>query len=153
VPKKVLIYGIGNPGREDDGLGPRFVQALSEVMEIPGLNFESNYQLNIEDAYLVAQMDVVYFVDATMEKGAATPYGIRTLKPSAQLEFTTHAMDPRAVLSLCEELYGKKPEVFLVTLPGHGWEVSTELTSIATENLKRALAAFPGELRACMNSP
>ena len=50
---RILLLGFGNPGRQDDGLGPALVQAIEE-MEIPGVRAEADYQLNIEDAAIAS---------------------------------------------------------------------------------------------------
>jgi Ni,Fe-hydrogenase maturation factor len=51
--KKVLIYGYGNPGRRDDGLGIKMSELIahwSEAHHLEQIEVDSNYQLNIEDA-------------------------------------------------------------------------------------------------------
>ena len=53
MDRKILVYGYGNPGRQDDGLGVALVEELEQWVateKIPGLDFDSNYQLNAEDA-------------------------------------------------------------------------------------------------------
>ena len=62
-PMRVLVLGYGNPGRRDDGLGPRLAEELSR-MGLPGVDVDSAYQLQAEDAAAVADHDVVVFVDA-----------------------------------------------------------------------------------------
>ena len=54
----ILVYGYGNPGRGDDGLGPAFVEAL-ELLGATDLDCESDYQLAIEDAASLAKYDVL----------------------------------------------------------------------------------------------
>ena len=57
-PKRILIYAYGNPGRQDDGLGNKFVEEMAEWISddsITNIVLESNYQLNIEDAAAVAE--------------------------------------------------------------------------------------------------
>ncbi len=148
----ILIYGIGNPGRQDDGLGIAFIESIRPVAAENNWSLESNYQLNVEDAMTISAFDVVVFVDATRESNAASPFQWRRLLPKESLTFTTHAMSPETVLALSEELYGAKPKAFLLTIPGSAWEVSTELTAAAQKNLNIALAGFSKELSICMNS-
>ncbi|MFW5770323.1 MAG: Ni/Fe hydrogenase, partial [Spirochaetota bacterium] len=65
-----MIYGYGNPGRQDDGVGNAVVDELEGFIReryIPGVSFDSNYQLNIEDATVIYGKDLVIFVDATTE--------------------------------------------------------------------------------------
>ncbi len=70
MDKKILLYGYGNPGRQDDALGIRFIERMQVWVKEKGLDnifFDSNYQLNIEDADTISDYDIVYFVDASME--------------------------------------------------------------------------------------
>ena len=64
--KRALLYGYGNPGRRDDGLGPILIDRLEEK-GLPGVAMDSAYQLAIEDAAGIADYDVVVFVDAAVE--------------------------------------------------------------------------------------
>ena len=70
LEKTVLIYGYGNPGRQDDGLGNEFVEIMEKWIADEGIKnvfTDSNYQLNIEDADTISSKDIVVFVDATIE--------------------------------------------------------------------------------------
>jgi hydrogenase maturation protease len=139
-PKKILIYGYGNPGRQDDGLGYAFVKLLEESLAakpIPGLSLDCNYQLNIEDANLIADYDAVIFVDASQED--IEDYLITEVKPSeSRIEFSMHAVSVGFVLDLCIKMFGKSPRVFLLHIKGYEWNFNEELTLQAKQNLKLA---------------
>ena len=138
----ILIYGYGNPGRQDDGLGPALVDALENWLAAaprPGLDLDANYQLNAEDALAVANHDTVIFVDATADTDGA-PFSFRPLVPAAAIAFSTHALAPETVLALCRELYGKSPAAHLLAIRGQAWEPNASMTPAATANLAAALA-------------
>ena len=62
--KRVLIYGYGNPGRQDDGLGielTKMIQNWIDEHKLECMTTENNYQLNIEDAELMSEWDIVCF--------------------------------------------------------------------------------------------
>ena len=48
--RPLLIYGIGESGRQDDGLGPAVVEQLAAAGVPDGITLESGYQLVPEDA-------------------------------------------------------------------------------------------------------
>lgn len=132
---RLLFYGIGNIGREDDGLGLRLIEKL-EALSLPEhIQFESNYQLNIEDAMDISNFDGVIFVDASIEANAVAPFQIRELLPASDIAFSTHAMGMEAVLALCEQLYGKSPLAFVLTMPGYQWAIKDQLSPPAAANL------------------
>jgi hydrogenase maturation protease len=94
---RVLVLGYGNPGRQDDGLGPA-VAAGIEGLGWPNLTAFDNYQLNIENALDVAEHDIVWFVDAT--KTGPAPYAVRRLAPSSAFDFTSHLVRPETILAM-----------------------------------------------------
>jgi len=137
---KILWFGIGNPCRQDDGLGPRLIGALENRFK--KFDFESNYQLNAEDALLISGYDGVVFVDATVEPEAQAPFGIREVQPSNEIAFSTHEMSLGVVVALCAQLYQKTPKTYLLTLPGYSWEIGEELSPGASQNLQQTIDAI-----------
>lgn len=137
---RILIYGIGNPSRQDDALGIVFVEKLQEWVDrekLENISFDSNYQLNIEDAYDVSEKDVVVFVDASVEP--IDGFFFRQIFPGDSISISTHSMSPESVLSLSEELYGRKPSAFLLTIKGFSWELDAAMTDKARKNLNSAI--------------
>ena len=136
----VLVFGIGNCGRSDDGLGWAFLDRLQSIPEFRGI-IEYRYQLQVEDAALVAAAPQVVFVDA--HRGTL-PNGVdrRRCEPSADYQFSTHALPPRAVLSLCQDLYPRTPSAQLFMIEGRDWDLGTGLSAAAKSHLERALERF-----------
>ena len=135
----ILIYGFGNPGRQDDGLGPALVEELeawAQAEKISGVAFDSNYQLNAEDALAVAESREVVFVDAAKEGPA--PFEFRKLAPQKEISFSTHAMSPESVLALADELYGARPPAWLLAIRGESWEPNAAPTAAARFHLAAA---------------
>ncbi len=146
-----LVFGIGNSGRSDDGLGWAFLDRLQSMEEFRG-RVEYRYQLQVEDAALVAEAEQVVFVDAYRGE---LPGGIRWQAgaPSADFQFSTHALAPRAVLSLCRDLYPATPPALLLMIQGDTWELETGLSAAAESRLERALEAFRASLSAAEHEP
>ncbi|NQT65416.1 MAG: hydrogenase maturation protease [FCB group bacterium] len=143
MDKKILLYGYGNPGRQDDALGIRFIEEMQTWVEENGyknISFDSNYQLNIEDADTISGYDIVFFIDASME--SIKSFSITKVEQSnAQVEFTMHAISPGVVLSLCQQIYNKVPQTHLIHIKGFEWELEFDkgLTEKAEKNLQDAL--------------
>jgi hydrogenase maturation protease len=138
--QRLLIFGIGNPGRQDDGLGVRFVERLEQLALPSHVTLEANYQLCPEDALVLAANDVVLFVDTTVAPDAPDPYGLSPLAPATEISFSTHALSMGSLLALCTRLYDRSPVAFALALPGYSFEVNADLSERAEENLNRALA-------------
>ena len=140
VPR-VLIYGYGNPGRSDDGLGNAFVELASEWIlkeGIRNIDTDSNYQLNIEDAELIHHYDIVIFVDASCENEFDGFQFSRLQPASDSKQISTHSVTPSFVLHLSEEIYKAQPEAYLLRIKGYQWEFIEQLSDKADENLRKA---------------
>lgn len=138
---QILVYGYGNPGREDDGLGIELVRRLEEwakEIEFPEIAFDSNYQLNIEDAETIAERDMVIFADASTEE--IDDFIFTEVGAENNVTFTTHAASPGYIVKLCTDLFGKYPEVYLLHIKGYQWDFNEGLSEKAKDNLEKALA-------------
>ena len=148
---KILFYGYGNPGRQDDALGILFCDHLEKWVrenKIKEICFDSNYQLNIEDADTIAGYDLVFFVDASME--SVKEFTISEIEQSnAQVEFTMHAISPGVVLNLCSQIYSNRvPMCVLIHIKGFEWDLDFEkgLSKKAKNNLKLVLGFIKNEM-------
>jgi hydrogenase maturation protease len=150
---KVLVFGYGNPGRLDDGLGPAFVEAVA-ALGIDGVTADSNYQLQPEDALFVAEHDAVILVDAAVD--GPEPYAFTAIKPRAETSFTTHHMSPEGLMALACDTFGTRTEGYLLAIRGHEFdEFGERLSARAQENLAAALAFLRPRLegRSFRNAP
>ena len=138
--KKILVYGYGNPGREDDGLGVLLAQKTEQwAMEngFENITVETNYQLNIEDAEIVSNYDTVIFADASQEE--IDGFEFDRINPSdARVEFTMHAVSPSYIVYLCNDLFRKFPEAYLLHIKGYRWNFREGITKEAECNLEQA---------------
>lgn len=137
---KILVYGYGNPGRQDDGLGIFFSEEIEKWAAEKGyknIDCDSNYQLNAEDAVDVIEHEVTLFADAAHEQ--QEPFKIKKLKAGESIAFSTHALTPESVLAVCNELYSKNPDAWIITIKAEKWGVNEPMTQGAKGNLKAAL--------------
>ena len=136
----ILLFGIGNCGRSDDGLGWAFLDRIQQEAEFPG-QVEYRYQLQVEDAAMVSRADRVIFVDSYQ---GALPGGFQwaPCNPSREFEFTSHVLAPSADKDLCQDLYGKVPPAELVLLQGDCWDLDTSMSDAAQLRLENALETF-----------
>ncbi len=145
--KKNLIYGYGNPGRQDDGIGARFTELFEKWIQeqnIKNISIDCNYQLNIEDAATISEYDTVIFVDASIVEDVEN-YKLEKIKPdNANIEFTMHAVSAAYVVFLCEQLYGKSPKSYILHIKAYEFDFVEELTPKAAENMLDAFDFLKG---------
>jgi hydrogenase maturation protease len=141
---RILVLGYGNPGRQDDGLGPA-TAAQIDLLGWPNIKTQDNYQLNIEDAIEVAKHDIVWFVDAS--KTGTVPYEVRDLSANPTLDFTSHFVRPEFILSIAQQYFGRLPRAHLLEIRGYEFEFIEELTNGAKDNLRAALTMLTDKIR------
>ena len=143
---RTLVIAWGNPGRQDDGLGPAFARELEArcpagvtVTRVVGEKVGSWRQLQVEDAADVAAYSRVVFVDA--DRDGAEPFWVRRLEAADNgLAFSTHSVAPDAVLALARDFFGSEPEAWLVGIRGYEFDdFGEELSEPARSNLADAV--------------
>lgn len=133
---RILVIGYGNPGRQDDGLGPAAAAAVKSI-GWPNVTTSDNYQLVIEDAVEVAAHDVVWFVDAS--RGGDVPLRLSRLSPALDITFTSHLLKPETLLAIADQQFGKSPEAHLLSIHGYQFDFQEGLSQPATDNLALAM--------------
>ncbi len=138
---KLLLYGYGNPGRQDDGLGIALAEKIcvwAKDRFPEKVDVETNYQLNIEDAEKISHYQTVIFADASQE--SIESFTFTPITPSkSTIEFTMHAMSPSYIVHLCDDLFHKQPDCFLLHIKGYEWEMKEGLGKNSSKNLQNSL--------------
>lgn len=134
-----LILGIGNDGRQDDGLGWVFIAQLEQLKLCPNASLERRYQLLIEDAELISRYKRVLLVDASRETHF-DDCELKRIQAKWDATFTSHSISPESILATCEQCYQLQPEVWFFTVRGYEWDFGQELSAQAADNLRKAWA-------------
>jgi hydrogenase maturation protease len=143
TPPKILVLGYGNPGRQDDGLGPAAAGAISRI-GWPNITTVDDYQLNIEDALEIASHDLVWFVDAA--KTGQAPFSVQDVLPNPTTEFTSHLLRPAALLAMAQIYCNRAPPAFMLAIRGYAFEFVESLTPGGQENLRAALCMLTASI-------
>ena len=125
LPGNILIFGIGNTLRRDDGAGWLFAQALAAHLRQAGLavHLELHHQLTPELALDAAELQpaAIVFVDASTAVAEAT---LTPLALDERAGAASHGLTPAALLTLMHRLYAVTAPGWLVQTPaedfGHG---------------------------------
>jgi len=138
--KKILVIGIGNDSRQDDGLGWALLDKIEKAFP-DEVELVYRYQLNIEDADLIQNAELVLFVDACKDE-LAEGGEIVECTANGDITFTTHALSPSAVLALCNQVYSQNPESYVLKLQGYEWELKTGMTERGLKNLEKGFELY-----------
>lgn len=134
----VLIIGYGNPGRQDDGLGPACASKI-KTLELAFTNVDISYQLVVEHAYDMSSAEVVVFVDAT--RSGESPFSFGELKDVDKTTgFGSHTLTPSALKKLTNTVYGSSPKCYVLGIRGYQFDQFEEtLSAEAESNLSLAV--------------
>ncbi|MDE3142714.1 MAG: hydrogenase maturation protease [Bacteroidota bacterium] len=140
IKPATLVIGIGNMGRNDDGLGWNFAEEI-EHMNVPNTACVFRFQLQIEDAHLISQYERIFFADAS-HQSIDNGFEINECRPVNHFYFSSHSQSPETILYLAKELYQKDPVAYTVAIAGEDWDFENELSETAKHNLGKALKGF-----------
>jgi hydrogenase maturation protease len=136
-----LIYGIGNVGRQDDGLGWAFVDWLEAQSLCSSAQLQRGYQLLLEDAELISTKERVLFIDATRD-AAVESFTLERAAPRMDFSFTSHAISIPAIMATCQQCFEHLPVVHVLAIRGYEFGLEIGLTDAAKQNLNSAAAHF-----------
>ena len=136
TPAALLVSGYGNTLRQDDQAGPAVAEEI-EAASLPGVVTLVSPQLSPEHAEAVAQSRGVVFVDA--QAGPDQEPRLRRVRPGESSQVTTHAAEPRTLLALARDVYGRTPPGWLLTVPAVQFGFGTELSPVTRRGIARAV--------------
>lgn len=130
----ILIIGYGNPLRSDDGLGWHVAQQLANTLASPEVQVIAAHQLTPELAEPASLAALVIFIDASLE---AKPGEIVCTEVSpANLPGYSHHLSPSAVLNLSQELYGRCPRGYVLSVGGEAFDQGEALSPTVRASLE-----------------
>ncbi|MGB5737134.1 MAG: hydrogenase maturation protease [Thiohalocapsa sp.] len=143
-----LVFGIGNPSRGDDALGPMMIQRLERehsAGRLPGVDLLTDFQLQPEHALDLRGRARVIFVDASLQ--GSEPYRLlpacaHAAATSGNIPSSTHSTSPEGLLLIYRQLYGEPPLATLMAVRGYDFALGAEPCTGARDNLAAALAAL-----------
>jgi hydrogenase maturation protease len=139
----MLVIGVGNVLRGDDGVGPAVVEAV-EALEIRGLRGEAHHQLTPELSVRLGEVAFVVFVDASV-KHATGGVVVRELGGQDDvggIGWTGHHLTPEGLLALSMELCGCRPRAWCVEVSVEEFGWGPGLTAQTRRGVRMAVEAI-----------
>jgi hydrogenase maturation protease len=132
----ILIFAVGNESRGDDALAPLLLRQLRSGGPLQAELIEE-YQLQVEHVTDLSERSAVLFIDADVS--CAEPFDFSEISAAKNESYTSHAMNPPALLHAYRQVYGKvAPPAFLLRIRGYDFELGHPLGLKATANLEAA---------------
>ena len=147
---QILVIGIGNIGRGDDGLGWKMADLING-MKLYNVTVEYRYQLQVEDAQLVSDFRTVIFIDASKAK-LPGGYSWKTCKPGDNYFYSSHMQSPETVLYLAKTLFHKTPGSYILAIEGENWDLGERISETAAQHFKSASSFFLPYIKGLQNN-
>lgn len=131
-----LVIGYGNTLRRDDGVGREVAETVAQ-MNLPRVTVIARHQLVPELAAPLSEADAVIFVDADSSADAET--ALRPVEPAFGGRILAHATDPRTLLALSKQLFGRSPKAWTLAVHVEDFGFGVGLSPRAQEGLRQAV--------------
>ena len=125
---RILIIGIGNPLRCDDGIGWTLAQQLSGEFTRDDVRVLATHQLTPEIAELISRAERVLFIDAACS-GDPGEVKLRKVAAATPSHRISHELSPEEVVALSEKLYGHVPAAYVLTVAGESFGTGDQLSA------------------------
>lgn len=133
---QLVVFGIGNPSRGDDALGPLLLQRLDRA-RLPGVVTVEDFQLQIEHAIDLQGRSLALFIDAG--QGTPAPFSFAPVYPAFNPAHTTHSLSPGDVLAVYSRaLEQEPPPAYVLCVRGQRFELGEGLSPAAEAHLEAA---------------
>jgi len=134
----ILLIGYGNPLRGDDGVGYVLAQQLGQRLQNRPVQILTPHQLTPELVAVIANADLVIFIDAAEGENAGRT-ACQVLIPQPADGIFTHNTTPAALLAASHDWYGVKPAGLMISIVGESFGYSDQLSPTLTALLPTIL--------------
>lgn len=133
----ILIVGVGNTLRGDDGIGAYICHAIDKL-GISSVSILVIQQLQTEQVEEFLTYDHVVIADATIsgESVKFLPLDKEDSKPVS----TSHHVNADLLASLAEQLYQQPLSIMICAVKGESFEMSELLSPLAKQNADQAIS-------------
>ena len=137
----VLIVGYGNALRTDDGVGWHAAERLADDPRLDGSEVLRRHQLTPDLALDISRAALVVLVDASHGPPAGTFTVARVDRADSTATTWSHHLGPPSLVALAHELYGRAPDVYLVSVGVASFEMGDRLSPVVEAALPRVIDA------------
>lgn len=128
---KILIIGIGNTLRSDDGVGAYVCEKI-EKLNLPGTTTNIVQQLQVDMIEEMTLYDHVVLVDASTT--GDTVLFEPVTEDLGQIASSSHHINASLIITLAKKLYNKNLSLYLCAIPGLNFDTGNTLMN-QTENI------------------
>jgi hydrogenase maturation protease len=122
----ILIVGVGNILRSDDGIGAFVIQKISEL-KLPAVELQVTHQLHLESIEKFLDYEKIIVVDAACI-GADYDFQKIELTSTDPTLSSSHHLSLQLLLALSKKLYNHDTDLFLCSIKGINFEIGETIS-------------------------
>lgn len=133
---KPIVIGLGNDFRGDDKLGVLVIKEMKKNLpEIADYFIEQGDPTRLADLWDDKNTVIVDAVKAP--EGSPEIFEINSLRElrRSYVNFSTHSIDLKEALMLCDILQEKPKSIYIVGVRGSHWEVGSEMSDYVEKSI------------------
>lgn len=135
MSKRILIVGIGNELRGDDGIGAYICRCIEEK-KIEGVHTLISHQLHTELAEEFLAYDHIVIADASVNEKPVEFYPLKPgqLAPAS----SSHHVNASMLAAIAKQLYNKELSIMICSVKAEDFEIGSSLSALAKNNADSA---------------
>ena len=142
--KNILVIGIGNTLRCDDGIGP-YVAECIEAKALNGVKVWVSQQLQVEDLERMLEFSRIFLVDASI---AGPPLDFRPIQKFAgQILSSSHHLSAETFVNLASSIYHKDLNMHLCSIRGGCFDTGDKLSAPVLERAQEAVGLICSSIK------
>jgi hydrogenase maturation protease len=131
----ILLLGIGNTLRSDDGVGIYVCEQLQQL-PLKDVVIQTAHQLQTELVEELLNYKAVIVVDASI---ATAEVCFEKVEAGGTAASSSHHMNLSMIQALAQQLYGKTIELYSCAIPAENFELGNELSSSTKQHAATAI--------------
>lgn len=137
---KIVVVGIGNELRGDDGAGPEFVRTLKSVRTLKENNIHDiiSHFPDLSLAELIKDYDVVIFADVSVDSNKVEIEEINQAKTYS----LSHHFSIENIFWFCKKVYNHNLKGYILKIPGYDFGYKKAISEEAKRNIEQAIEIF-----------
>lgn len=137
INPRILVAGIGNPIRSDDGIGPYISQCFEEK-KITGVTTAIYHQLHTELVEEFLRYDCIVICDASVEGDGVSFYPLQEKLQSPVS--SSHHVNAALITSLAKQLYRNEMQVMICSVRAYNFDMGETFSSQGKKNADEAVS-------------
>jgi hydrogenase maturation protein HypF len=141
----ILIVGVGNILRNDDGIGALIIEQI-DALKWPGVETQVTQQLHLEAIEDFLPYEKIIIVDASSDDSGCNFQKINISSETAAMA-SSHHLSLQILLSLAKKIYNRDLNLYLCKIKGKSFEIGDSISPEVQACIPKAIELISMEIK------